>query len=77
MDAQTHKQKKMRKALQRLVAEVADAQGVPPDSEEAARLAFFLAAGLYQSKTYKDIVEVLKKEVDEAKRAMEEAGKPT
>lgn len=73
---ETHKQKKMHQALQRLVAEVAYAQDLPADSEEAARLTFFLAAGLYKSKTYKDIVHELKKEVDAALRAMEQADKP-
>jgi hypothetical protein len=76
MDEQTHKQKKMRKALQRLVAEVAYAQDLPADSEEAARLTFFLAAGNYQAVTKRDIVSVLRVEVDATKAALRQAGKP-
>jgi len=73
MDSQTHKQKKMRQALRRLVEEVAEAQDVPPNSEMAYRLTFFLAAGLYKSQTKVDIVNELRNEIEASERALRAA----
>lgn len=45
----TGRDRAIRKAYQRFCAEIADAKGVPAESAEALRLAFFYAAGTFQS----------------------------
>jgi hypothetical protein len=63
------KDKKVRKAYRRFVAEVAAAQGVPADSDRAAEMAFYFTGGAYQAISGKSCLQALHNEVKAAHAA--------